>query len=59
MAVRGLGCPVRFALTAGQKGDAPQAEALLAGLPAAVVMATPPTTATPFARPSRTSAPWP
>lgn len=27
MAVRGLGCPVRFALTAGQKGDAPQAEA--------------------------------
>ena len=39
MAVRGLGCPVRFALTAGQKGDAPQAEALLAGLPAEVVMA--------------------
>src|SRR3974390_3369678 len=25
MAVRGLGCPVRFMLTAGQKGDAPQA----------------------------------
>ena len=24
MAVRGLGCPVRFTLTAGQKGDAPQ-----------------------------------
>jgi len=23
MAVRGLGCPVRFTLTAGQKGDAP------------------------------------
>ena len=39
MAVRGLGCPVRFALTAGQKGDAPQAEALLAELPAEVVMA--------------------
>ena len=39
MAVRGLGSPVRFALTAGQKGDAPQAEALLAGLPAEVVMA--------------------
>jgi transposase len=38
MAVRGLGCPVRFALTAGQKGDAPQAEALLADLPAEVVM---------------------
>lgn len=39
MAVRGLGCPVRFALTAGQKGDAPQAEALIEGLPAEVVMA--------------------
>ena len=24
MAVRGLGCPVRFTLTAGQKGDAPE-----------------------------------
>lgn len=39
LAVRGLGCPVRFVLTAGQKGDAPQAEALIDGLPAAVVMA--------------------
>ena len=39
LAVRGLGCPVRLALTAGQKGDAPQAEALMGGLPAAVVMA--------------------
>src|SRR4051812_10419057 len=39
MAVRGLGCPVRFTLTAGQKGDAPQAAALIAGLPAEVVMA--------------------
>ncbi len=39
MAVRGLGCPVRFILTAGQKGDAPQAEALIEGLPAKVVMA--------------------
>ena len=39
MAVRGLGCPVRFALTAGQKGDAPQANALIEGLPAEVVMA--------------------
>lgn len=39
MAVRGLGCPVRFALTAGQKGDAPAAEALIADLPAEVVMA--------------------
>ena len=39
MAVRGLGCPERFTLTAGQKGDAPQAAALLEGLPAEVVMA--------------------
>lgn len=39
LAVRGLGCPVRFVITAGQKGDAPQAEALLADLPAAVVLA--------------------
>ena len=39
MAVRGLGCPVRFRLTAGQKGDAPQAAALIEGLPAEVVMA--------------------
>ena len=39
MAVRGLGCPVRFILTAGQKGDAPQAEALIEDLPAEVVMA--------------------
>src|ERR1019366_7708342 len=39
MAVRGLGCPVRFTLTAGQKGDAPQAAGLIEGLPAEVVMA--------------------
>ncbi len=39
MAVRGLGCPVRFVLTAGQKGDAPQADALIADLPAEIVMA--------------------
>ncbi|WP_256441728.1 IS5 family transposase [Bradyrhizobium sp. sGM-13] len=39
LAVRGLGCPVRFMLTAGQKGDAPQAAALIEGLPAEVVMA--------------------
>ncbi len=39
MAVRGLGCPVRFALTAGQKGDAPQADTLIAGQPADFVMA--------------------
>ena len=39
MAVRGLGCPVRFILTAGQKGDAPQAGPLIEGLSAQVVMA--------------------
>ncbi|CAM3412424.1 Transposase [Paracoccus aminovorans] len=39
MAVRGLGCPIRFTLTAGQRGDAPQAEALIADLPAEVIMA--------------------
>ena len=39
MAVRGLGCPVRFAVSAGQSGDAPAAEALIADLPAKVVMA--------------------
>ena len=39
MAVRGLGCPVRFHLTAGQMGDAPQAAALIESLPASIVMA--------------------
>ncbi|NND41839.1 MAG: IS5 family transposase [Silicimonas sp.] len=39
LAVRGLGCPVRFTLTAGQMGDAPQAGALIEGLPAEVIMA--------------------
>jgi transposase len=39
MAVRGLGYPVSFTLTAGQKGDAPQAGALIEGLPADIVMA--------------------
>lgn len=39
MAVRGLGCPVRFSLTAGHRGDAPQAEPLIDGLAADVVMA--------------------
>ena len=39
MAVRGLGCPVRFALTAGHRGDAPQAETLIEGLSADFVMA--------------------
>jgi transposase len=39
MAVRGLGCPVRFHLTAGQRGDAPQALTLIQDMPAEVVMA--------------------
>lgn len=39
MAVRGLGNPVRFTLTAGQKGDAPEAGPLINGLAAKVVMA--------------------
>jgi hypothetical protein len=39
LAVRGLGCPVRFILSAGQKGDAPQAAESIEGLPAEVVMA--------------------
>ncbi len=39
MAVRGLGCPVRFALTAGQRGDCPQACTLIEDLPAEVAMA--------------------
>lgn len=39
MAVRGLGCPVRFILTAGHRGDAPQADFLIEGLPAQAVMA--------------------
>ena len=36
---RRRGFPVRFTLTAGQKGDAPQAEVLLADLSADVVLA--------------------
>jgi len=39
MAVRGLGCPVRFTLTAGHRGDAPQAGPLIEALLAEVVMA--------------------
>jgi transposase len=34
-----LGCPVRFFLTAGQAGDAPQAQRLVEGLAAEIVMA--------------------
>jgi transposase len=37
--VRGLGCPVRFILTAGQKGDCPQAQPLMEGLSADFVIA--------------------
>ena len=37
--MRGLGCPVRFTLTAGQLGDVPQAATLIEGLAAEVVMA--------------------
>jgi transposase len=39
MAVRGLGASVRFALTAGQRGDCTQAYGLIEGLPAEVVVA--------------------
>jgi transposase len=39
LAVRGLGCPVRFVLTAGQAGDAPQAGPLIDSIPADVVIA--------------------
>jgi transposase len=34
-----LGCPVRFTLTAGHRGDAPQAASLIDGLAANVVIA--------------------
>lgn len=34
-----MGLPARFILTAGHRGDAPQAEPLIEGLPAKVVMA--------------------
>jgi transposase len=34
-----LGCPVRFRLTAGHRGDAPQPPPLIEDLPAEVVMA--------------------
>ena len=37
--MRGLGCPVRFVITAGQKGDAPQAATLMEGAPAEFVIA--------------------
>lgn len=39
MAVRGLGTPVRFTLTGGQRGDCPQAYGLIQDMPAQVVMA--------------------
>jgi transposase len=37
--VRGLGCPARFHLTAGHRGDAPQAEALLGTDKPSIVLA--------------------
>jgi len=39
MAVRGLGLPVRFILTGGQRNDITQAHALIDGLPAQYVLA--------------------
>lgn len=39
LAVRGLGCPVRFLLTPGQSGDCPQAKLLLEGLSAEIFIA--------------------
>ena len=39
MAVRGLGGPVRFVLTGGQRGDCPQAHGLIEGLHADVFIA--------------------
>ena len=39
MAVRGLGCPVRFTLTAGQEGRCAASSGVDRGLPAEVVMA--------------------
>ncbi len=39
VAVRGLGCPVGIILTAGQKGDVPQAAALLDSQQPEIVMA--------------------
>ena len=39
MAVRGLGCPVAFALTPGQAGDPPQAGPLIADMAAQIVLA--------------------
>jgi len=39
LAVRGLGCPVRIVLSAGQAGDAPRAHRLLEGQSAEAVIA--------------------
>jgi len=39
LTVRGLGLPVRLILTAGQRGDAPQAVSLIQDLPAETIMA--------------------
>jgi transposase len=39
MAVRGLGCPVAFHLTGGNRGDVPQAARLIDGHSAEIVLA--------------------
>ena len=39
MAVRGLGVPGRLVLTAGRRGDRPQADGLIDGMPAEVAIA--------------------
>ncbi len=39
LAVRGLGGPVRFIITAGQRGDCPQAYDLIDDLPAEIFLA--------------------
>lgn len=53
-ATRRVSCPVRFTLTAGQTGDAPQADALIEGLPPTSSWPIPPMTAIACATPSQT-----
>jgi len=52
MAVCGLRCPVRFALTAGRNGDSPQAPAWSGDFLPKSSWRTPPTTPTRFRTPS-------
>jgi hypothetical protein len=58
MAVRGLGCPVKFTLSAGQRGDVTQAAALIEGMPAEIIMADTAYDADTSARRSPTKTPW-